>query len=464
MAVRLQEAHMSVPASDISVPVKGERFRRRERKMEKFVIEGGVPLAGTMTPAGNKNGALPILASAILTADEVVVANVPRIRDVDAMLSILEAIGVQVSWRGPNEVVLCAADVHGVEIERELAELIRASFLLAGPLLARFGRAVMPPPGGDVIGRRRLDPHLDAFRAMGATADCGREIVLSAPNGLKPTDVFMDEPSVMATENALMAAALTPGITAITNAAWEPHVQDLARMLVKMGADIQGIGSNLMTVNGTKTLHGCEHVIAPDHIEIGSFIALAGVTGGELLIKDTVPGDLRMIRLVFERLGLRTELRDNDVLVPGGQKLIVQADVGEYKSKIQDGPWPAFPADLTSIAVALATQAEGSILIHEWMFENRLIFTDKLILMGADIVMCDPHRAIVTGPRRLRGERVESPDIRAGMAMLLAALCAEGKSEIGNIRQIDRGYERIDERLRELGARIERVAIEPVPA
>jgi UDP-N-acetylglucosamine 1-carboxyvinyltransferase len=432
--------------------------------MEKFVIEGGVPLAGTMRPAGNKNGALPILASAILTADEVVVANVPRIRDVDAMLSILEAIGVQVSWRGPNEVALCAADVHGVEIERELAELIRASFLLAGPLLARFGRAVMPPPGGDVIGRRRLDPHLDAFRAMGATADCGREIVLSAPNGLKPTDVFMDEPSVMATENALMAAALTPGTTAITNAAWEPHVQDLARMLVKMGADIQGIGSNLMTVNGAKTLHGCEHVIAPDHIEIGSFIALAGVTGGELLIKDTVPGDLRMIRLVFERLGLRTELRDNDVLVPGGQKLIVQADVGEYKSKIQDGPWPAFPADLTSIAVALATQAEGSILVHEWMFENRLIFTDKLILMGADIVMCDPHRAIVTGPRRLRGERVESPDIRAGMAMLLAALCAEGRSEIGNIRQIDRGYERIDERLRELGAHIERVAIEPVPA
>jgi UDP-N-acetylglucosamine 1-carboxyvinyltransferase len=274
----------------------------------------------------------------------------------------------------------------------------------------------------------------------------------------------MDEPSVMATENALMAAALTPGATAIANAAWEPHVQDLARMLVKMGAEIQGIGSNLMTVNGAKTLHGCEHDVAPDHIEIGSFIALAGVTGGELLIKDTVPGDLRMIRLVFERLGLRTELRNNDVLVPGGQKLVTQSDVGEFKSKIQDGPWPAFPADLTSIAVALATQAEGSILVHEWMFENRLIFTDKLILMGADIVMCDPHRAIVTGPRQLRGERVESPDIRAGMAMLLAALCAEGRSEIGNIRQIDRGYERIDERLRELGARIERVATEPVPA
>jgi UDP-N-acetylglucosamine 1-carboxyvinyltransferase len=432
--------------------------------MEKFVIEGGVPLSGTMKAAGNKNGALPILASALLTEDEVVVRNVPKIRDVDAMLSILRAIGVEVSWRGPNEVALCASDVHEVEIERDLAELIRASFLLAGPLLARFGRAVMPPPGGDVIGRRRLDPHLDAFKAMGATVDCGREIVLSAPNGLRPTDVFMDEPSVMASENALMAAALTPGTTVIGNAACEPHVQDLARMLVKMGADIQGIGSNLITVNGARELHGCEHEVAPDHIEIGSFIALAGVTGGELRIEDTVPGDLRMIRLVFERLGLKTELDGNDVLVPGGQKLTVQADVGEYKSKIQDGPWPAFPADLTSIAVALATQAEGSILVHEWMFENRLIFTDKLILMGADIVMCDPHRAIVTGPRKLRGERVESPDIRAGMAMLLAALCAEGKSEIGNIRQIDRGYERIDERLRELGARIERVAIEPVHA
>ena len=455
MAVRLGERHANVPAGG-SGP--------RKTPMEKFVIEGGVPLSGTMVPAGNKNGALPILASALLTEAEVVVQNVPRIRDVDAMLSILSAIGVKVSWRGPNEVALCAADVHEVVLERELAELIRASFLLAGPLLARFGRAVMPPPGGDVIGRRRLDPHLDAFRAMGATAECGREIVLSAPNGLRATDVFMDEPSVMATENALMAAALTPGTTVIGNAAWEPHVQDLARMLVKMGADIQGIGSNLMTVNGAETLQGCEHEVAPDHIEIGSFIALAGVTGGELLIKDTVPRDLRMIRLVFERLGLRTELRDNDVLVPGGQKLIVQADVGEYKSKIQDGPWPAFPADLTSIAVALATQAEGSILVHEWMFENRLIFTDKLILMGADIVMCDPHRAIVTGPRRLRGERVESPDIRAGMAMLLAALCAEGTSEIGNIRQIDRGYERIDERLRELGARIERVATEPVHA
>ena len=432
--------------------------------MEKFVIEGGETLSGTLSPAGNKNGALAILAASVLTEDEVVLENVPRIRDVEAMLAILDAIGARAEWRGPNELVLSGAAVHTVEIDRELAELIRASFLLAGPMLARFHRAVMPPPGGDVIGRRRLDPHLDAFRAMGATADCNGEIVLTAPNGLRATDVFMDEPSVMATENALMAAALTPGTTVIGNAACEPHVQDLARMLVKMGADIQGIGSNVMTINGVERLHGCHHTIAPDHIEIGSFMALAGVTGGELRIKDTVPGDLRMIRLVFERVGLCSILDGNDVIVPGGQRLVVQADVGEYKSKIQDGPWPAFPADLTSIAVALATQAEGSILVHEWMFENRLIFTDKLILMGADIVLCDPHRAIITGPRKLRGERMESPDIRAGMAMLLAALCAEGRSEIGNVRQIDRGYERIDERLRDLGARIERVATEPVPA
>ena len=259
---------------------------------------------------------------------------------------------------------------------------------------------------------------------MGATADCAREIVLSAPRGLRPTDVFMDEPSVMATENALMAAALTPGTTVIGNAACEPHVQDLARMLVTMGADIQGIGSNLLTVNGAERLHGCEYEIAPDHIEIGSFIALAGVTGGELRIKDTVPGDLRMIRLVFERLGLRTELDGATCSCRAGNGSWSRPTWASTRRKIQDGPWPAFPADLTSIAVALATQAEGSILVHEWMFENRLIFTDKLILMGADIVMCDPHRAIVTGPRRLRGERVESPDIRAGMAMLLAALCA----------------------------------------
>ena len=435
--------------------------------MEKFVIDGGEALSGTVAPAGNKNAALPILAASVLTEAEIVVSNVPRIRDVDAMLEILDDLGVSITWRSENEVALCAADVHSQAVDRALSERIRASFLLAGPLLARFGRAVMPPPGGDVIGRRRLDPHLDAFLALGATVHANADIVIEAPpapGGLRAGDVFMDEPSVMATENALMAAALTPGATVIGNAACEPHVQDLARMLVKMGADIQGIGSNVLTVNGAASLRGCEHRIAPDHIEIGSFMALAGVTGGEMRIQDTIPGDLRMIRLVFERLGLRTELEGDDVIVPGGQRLIAGADVGDYKCKIQDGPWPAFPADLTSIAVALATQAEGSVLVHEWMFENRMIFTDKLIVMGADIVLCDPHRAIVTGPRRLRGERLESPDIRAGMAMLIAALGADGRSEIGNIRQIDRGYERIDERLRELGAQIERIATQPVHA
>jgi UDP-N-acetylglucosamine 1-carboxyvinyltransferase len=398
----------------------------------------------------------------VLTTEEVVVRNVPRIRDVEAMLRVLRGIGVSAEWRDDNEVALCAAGVdREAHIDREHAERIRASFLLAGPLLARFGHADMPPPGGDVIGRRRLDPHLDAFRALGATFEHSRDIVLTAERGLRAGEVFMDEPSVMATENALMAAALTPGQTVIGNAACEPHVQDLARMLCKMGADIRGIGSNVLTITGRAELGGCTHDVGPDHIEIGSFMALAGVTGGELRIRDTEPPDLRMIRLVFRRLGLHTELDGADVIVPGGQKLEAERDVGEYKAKVQDGPWPAFPADLTSIAVALATQCKGSVLIHEWMFENRMIFTDKLVLMGADITMCDPHRAIVSGPARLRGERLESPDIRAGMAMLIAALGAEGRSEIGNIRQIDRGYERIDERLRDLGANIERVATEP---
>jgi UDP-N-acetylglucosamine 1-carboxyvinyltransferase len=432
--------------------------------MEKFVIEGGVPLSGTIAPAGNKNGALPILAACLLTDDEVVLRNVPRIADVEAMTLLLESLGARVEWLGPGEVSVDSSGVDRFEVDRELAERIRASFLLAGPLLARFGHAHMPPPGGDVIGRRRLDPHLDAFRALGASVEQDRDIKIDAPLGLSPCDFLMDEPSVMATENALMAATLTHGPTVIRNAASEPHVQDLARMLVAMGASIDGIGSNVMTVHGLGRLRGCAHAIAPDHIEIGSFMALAGVTGGELLVKNTVPEDLRMIRLVFERLGLRSELRGADVLVPGGQKLVIRNDAGDYMPKVESGPWPSFPADLTSIALALATQAEGSVIIHEKMFENRLFFTDKLQVMGAAITICDPHRAIVVGPRRLRGERVESPDIRAGMAMLMAALCAEGVTEIGNVRQIDRGYERIDERLRELGAHIQRLDDVPVPA
>src|SRR5581483_2729900 len=332
--------------------------------MEKFVIEGGVPLSGTIVPAGNKNGALPILAACLLTDDEVILRNVPRIRDVEAMAALLQELGARVEWLGPGEMKVDASTVNQTQVDPGLAEPIRASFLLAGPLLARFGRAHMPPPGGDVIGRRRLDAHLDAFRALGALVEQkGTDIALTAPPlGLSPCDFLMDEPSVMGTENALMAAALTRGTTVIRNAASEPHVQDLARMLVAMGAAIDGIGSNVMTVHGMSSLRGCTHTIAPDHIEIGSFMALAGVTGGELIVKDTVPQDLRMIRLVFNRLGLRTEERGADVIVPGNQHLVIQNDAGDYMPKVEDGPWPAFPADLTSIALALATQAEGSII------------------------------------------------------------------------------------------------------
>ena len=430
---------------------------RTAPRVEKFVIEGGYPLSGSVVPAGNKNAALPVLAACLLTEEEVVLRNIPRIRDVEAMIELLERLGVRVEWRDENVLALRADAVEHTQVDAEAANRIRASFLLAGPLLARFGRADMPPPGGDVIGRRRLDPHLDAFRALGARVEADRSYTLSAPSGLRACDFFMDEPSVMGTENALMAAALTPGSTVIHNAASEPHVQDLARLLMQMGARIEGIGSNQMVVHGRDQLGGADYAIGPDYIEIGSFIALAACTGGELRIRDTVADDLRMTRLAFERLGCRMELEGDEVVVPAGQKLRIRDDEGDAVSKIEDGPWPAFPADLTSIALAMATQAEGMVLIHEKMFENRLFFVDKLVSMGARVIVCDPHRAVVSGPSRLHAERMESPDIRAGMAMLIAALCAEGTSEIGNIRQIDRGYERIDDRLRALGARIERV-------
>ena len=433
--------------------------------MEKFIIQGGVPLSGEMVPAGNKNAALPILAACLLTEEEVLIRNVPRIRDVESMLGLLERLGVKIAWTGENEVRLQADQISGIEVDEELANRIRASFLVAGPLLARFGEARMPPPGGDTIGRRRLDAHLDAFRDLGARVAGDLWIELSAPpDGLKPTRIFMDEPSVMGTENALLAAALTPGPTTIVNAACEPHVQDLARLLCKMGAQVDQIGSNVMTVHGQDRLGGAEHDVSPDHIEIASFMALAAATGGELRIRGIVQEDLEGIRRHFRRLGLQTMIESNDLLVPPEQKLRVRDDHGEMTPQIDDGPWPAFPADLTSIALSLATQAEGTILIHEKMFENRLFFVDKLVAMGARVTVCDPHRAIVSGPSRLHGARLESPDIRAGMAMLIAALAAEGTSEIGNVAQIDRGYERIDMRLRDLGARIERVASERVPA
>jgi UDP-N-acetylglucosamine 1-carboxyvinyltransferase len=428
--------------------------------MEKFVIQGGAPLSGELNVAGNKNAALPILAACLLTEEELVLDRVPRIRDTEAQIALLERLGVEAEWVADNSIRLCAASVADAEVDEELSSKIRASFLLAGPLLARFGEARMPPPGGDFIGRRRLDAHLDAFKDLGARIDGARSIELTAPGGLCACEIFMDEPSVMGTENALMAAALTPGATTICNAASEPHVQDLARLLSKMGARVDGIGSNVMTVNGRDRLGGAHHTISCDHIEVGSFMALAAATGGELRILDVEPADLRMVRRQFHRLGLESRIEGADVVVPPAQQLRVEADVGDAIPKIEDGPWPAFPADLTSIALALATQAEGEILIFEKMFENRLFFVDKLVAMGARITLCDPHRAIVSGPSRLHGARVESPDIRAGMAMLIAALAAEGRSEIGNVVQIDRGYEQIDERLRALGAQIERVSAE----
>jgi UDP-N-acetylglucosamine 1-carboxyvinyltransferase len=433
--------------------------------MDKFVIQGGSPLQGETAAAGNKNAALPILAASLLTDEEVVLSNVPRIRDIETQVAVLEGLGVKARWDGEGELRLCADTIAETAPDEVLSARIRASFLLAGPLLARFGEARMPPPGGDFIGRRRLDPHLDAFRDMGARVEGDREILISKPaEGLRPCGIFMDEPSVMATENALMAASLTPGPTTISNGACEPHVQDLARLLEKMGAQIDGIGSNVITVHGRDKLGGAEHRVCPDHIEVASFMALAAATRGELRIRDAEPNDLITIRRQFRRLGLQTMVEGNDVLVPPEQALEIRDDLGDAIPKIDDGPWPAFPADLTSIALALATQARGTILIFEKMFENRLFFVDKLVAMGARITLCDPHRAIVSGPSRLHGERLESPDIRAGMAMLIAALCADGRSEIGNVVQIDRGYERIDERLRTLGARIERVATEAVPA
>ena len=424
--------------------------------MQSFVIEGGRPLNGTVRAAGNKNGALPILAACLLTEEPVQLTNVPRIRDVETMVELLADLGADVEWTGPNEVRVHAADLGKHELDEELCREIRASFLLAGPLLARLGRVVVPPPGGDVIGRRRLDPHIHAF------AELGVEIAINGTydmrvDRLRGRAIFLDEASVMATENAVMAAVAADGETVIGNAACEPHVQDLCRFLIGLGAQIHGIGSNVLRIHGVERLGGGEHRIAPEHIEVASFIGLAAVTGGDLTIEDAAPEDLISILPAFARLGVHVEVADSRVRVPPDQELVVQDDLGGQIPKIEDGPWPAFPADLTSIALTVATQARGTVLIFEKMFESRLFFVDKLVGMGARIILCDPHRAVVTGPAKLYGERLESPDIRAGMAMLLAALAAEGTSVIGNIRQIDRGYERIDERLRALGASIERV-------
>jgi len=423
---------------------------------ESFVIEGGQPLHGRVTAAGNKNGVLPILAACVMTAEPVLLHNVPRIRDVDTMLALIADLGADVEWIGSNDVRVHAADIRKTELDRELCSQMRASFLLAGPLLVRAGAAIVAPPGGDVIGRRRLDPHIHGFRELGVEVEAGDAYEMRA-HGVRGGSVFLDEASVMATENIVMAAALAQGETTIGNAACEPHVQDLCRFLGSLGADIQGIESNVLRVRGIESLRGGEWTIGPDHVEVASFIGLAAVTGGDVTIDGVKSDDLISILPTFARLGVRVEAGDGMVRVPPGQELYIEDDIGGYIPKIEDGPWPAFPSDCTSIALTVATQARGTVLLFEKMFENRLFFTDKLVSMGARIILCDPHRAVVTGPTRLRGQRMESPDIRAGMSMLLASLCAEGESTIGAVYQIDKGYERIDERLRALGARIERV-------
>jgi UDP-N-acetylglucosamine 1-carboxyvinyltransferase len=423
--------------------------------MPKFIVQGGHPLNGTIRPAGNKNAALPCIAATLLTDEDVILENVPSIRDVKTLLNLLGTLGAEVKWIDDNTVSVKAVDLRANEVEVEAAAKIRASILLAGPMLARVGKMFLPPPGGDVIGRRRVDTHFLALAKLGANVETTGGYHLET-KGLKGAEMFLDEPSVTATENAVMAAVLAKGRTLIRNAAAEPHVQDLCNMLVSMGAKISGIGTGTLEFEGVDRLHGTRFRIGSDHIEIGSFIGLAAVTRGELLIQDAAVEHLDSTLLGFERMGIRCEIRGKDLFVPADQEREVRMDLGGHIPKIDDGPWPAFPADLTSIALVTATQVRGTILIFEKMFESRMFFADKVISMGARIVLCDPHRAVVIGPSRLHAAVVESPDIRAGMALLIAALGAEGESHIYNIGQIERGYEKIDVRLRNLGAVIER--------
>ena len=424
--------------------------------MRTFLVEGGRPLKGRIRPAGNKNAALPCLAASVLSEEPVTLENVPRIRDVETFLEIMVSLGVDATWESDNVVRVDAARARPDSVDRELAERIRASLLLAGPLLARFGRVELPPPGGDVIGRRRMDTHFLAFEALGARVELNGGFVVSASE-LVGTDLFLDEPSVTGTENAIMAAVTARGATRLRNAAAEPHVQDLCHLLNAMGARIEGIGTNQLRIEGVERLSGTRFAISADHIETGSFIGLAAVTGSDIVIEGAPVAHLDSTLLGFARLGVACAREGGDLRVHGAGEHRVRQDAWGHVPKIDDGPWPAFPADLTSIALVTATQCQGTVLIHEKMFESRMYFTDKLVGMGASIILCDPHRAVVVGPTPLRGGTVESPDIRAGMALLIAALGASGSSRIHNIGQIERGYERIDERLRGLGAGIERV-------
>jgi len=427
--------------------------------MEKFVIEGKHTLTGDVTPAGNKNAALPILAATLLTEGEVTLHNVPRIGDVGTMLQLLGEMGVRVEDEG-SSLRLCARDAGVARLQPELFQLIRGSMLLAGPLLTRFGRAVIPLPGGDRIGRRRMDTHLLALEALGAQIDFNRHDFTMRTDGLRGADILLDEMSVTATENAVMAAVLARGTTIIRNAASEPHVQDLCCFLNILGAQIEGIGSNTLVIHGVERLAGGEFTISPDYLEVGSFLGLGAVTRGEIRIHGVVREHMRMINWVFgRRLGVAMQMVGDTLIVADEQELVISEDVGGAVPKIDDAPWPQFPADLMSIALVVATQARGTVLLHEKMFESRLYFVDKLIAMGAKIILCDPHRAVIVGPSTLHGQELSSPDIRAGMALLIAALAAEGASTIANVGQIDRGYQAIDAKLRGLGAHIERVRV-----
>jgi UDP-N-acetylglucosamine 1-carboxyvinyltransferase len=423
--------------------------------MERFVIEGGVPLNGTVVPSGNKNAALPILAATLLTDQPVTLHNLPNIGDVRTMLDILEDLGASVQRHDSHSVTIHVQEPSSAPDPRLFGE-IRGSMTLLGPLLARTGRVEVSLPGGDRIGRRRIDTHLLALGALGARVEHNDRLALEG-RVLRGSDIWLDEASVTGTENAVMAACLARGETVIRNAASEPHIQDLCHFLRSMGAEIEGIGSNVLRIQGRQSLAGGECTVGPDFMEVGSFMGLAAVTGGEILIKDAAPLHLGMIRMVYERLGVRCEIRGQDVFVPAGQELAVVDDLGGAVPKIDDAPWPGFPSDLMSIVLVVATQARGTVLIHEKLFDSRLYFVDRLIGMGARIILCDPHRAVVVGPAQLHGETLTSPDIRAGMAVLSAALCARGQSIVQNIGQIDRGYEHIEAKLQALGARIERL-------
>lgn len=446
--------------------------------MFEYKIEGGYPVRGTIRASGNKNAALPCIAACLLTGEKVTLGNIPFIEDVQVMLDVLRELGADVNQKDKNTWEITAANLIRNDIPLEHSKKIRASILFAGPLLARTGKAVLPPPGGDVIGRRRLDTHFLALTELGARVEVDGQFTFSA-NKLAGADIFLDEASVTATENALMAAVLAEGTTILTNAACEPHVQDLCKLLISMGAKIQGIGSNILVIQGVKNLHGTEFAIGTDFMEVGSFIGLAAATKGRITITDICPRDLRPVKLSFGKLGIRWDIEPmsgNDNITSTGkiydqpgsnfsltvsenQELRVNCDLGGMIPKIDDSPWPGFPADLTSIMTVVATQVDGTVLIHEKMFESRMFFVDKLIGMGAKITLCDPHRAVVSGPSVLHAADLVSPDVRAGMAMVIAAMAARGDSTIKNIYQIERGYENLTERLESLGAHIKRILV-----